>query len=146
MVCNQNKKLTCSWGKCARLRDSAEPNFGCISHQSETMVMPFSGVCLSSQQLCFMISYYKFSCSPNKLLTLRSGIGDHNLHSRGFLEEKSSLAYVREALALAQNGRTLILSHAASHKCQKTFIVSAIFSSSWTHNLATSRAIFSLPI
>lgn len=144
MVCNQNKQLPCNWGRhSASLHDSAEPFFGCISHESETMF--FSGVCLSSQQLCFMISYYTFSCSRNKLLTLRSG-GDHNLHSRGFLEEKCSLAYVREALALAQNGRTHILSYAASLKCQKAFIASAILSSSWTHSLATSGVTFSLPI
>lgn len=88
MVCDQNKNLPCNWGKRgARLHNSAEPFFDCVSHQSETRVMLISGVCLSSQQLRFMISYYKFSCSPNKLLTFRSGIGDCNLYSGGFLAE-----------------------------------------------------------
>lgn len=70
MVSNQNKKLPCNWGKHgARLHASAEPFFGCVSHQSETVLVLISEVCLSSQQLCFMISYYKLSCSPNKLFS-----------------------------------------------------------------------------
>lgn len=49
MVCNQNKKLPRHRGNHGeRLNDSAEPFFGYVSHQLETMVMLISGVRLSS--------------------------------------------------------------------------------------------------
>lgn len=51
------------------------------SHSAEALGMLISGVCSSSQHLCFMISHYKFFHSQNKLLTLRSGIGDCHLCS-----------------------------------------------------------------
>lgn len=115
------------------------------SRSTKALGMLISGVCSSSHHLCFMISYYKLFHSQNKLLTLRSGIGDCDLCSWGFWEEiKYSLASIRESLALGQDGKTCFLSCAASLKHQKILIDRVVFfSSSWTHNPGTSRATFS---